>query len=101
MSLSPPSHDSPFRLLQMVKGISPPCVLGVILSRRAAWNHARCALARRFRNMPWHLACIFVLLVQDDSPAKQFSFFLLAYLLADTHRSFLASFLVPKQLRFF
>lgn len=76
ISLSAPPQDSPFRLLQMVKGISPPCVLGAILPRRAAWNHTRCALAQRFRNTPWHLACIFVLLVQDDSPAKQFLLFL-------------------------
>ena len=76
MSLSPPSpHDSPRRLLQMAKGASPLGFLGAILPWRVARHQAGCALAQRFRTAPWHLACMFVLLVQDDSPLKQFIFF--------------------------
>lgn len=74
LSLHPLPHpqDSPFRLLQMVKSTSPLHDLG----QRVAWNCTICILARRFRDTPWHLACIFILLLQDDSPAKQFIFFL-------------------------
>ena len=34
----------------------------------------RCALAQRFKNVPWHLDCILIFLVWDDSPAKQFMY---------------------------
>lgn len=75
MSLSPPSpHDSLLRLLQMAKGASPLGFLGAILPWRVARHQAGCALGQRFRSAPWHLACMFVL-VQDDSPLKQFIFF--------------------------
>lgn len=82
-----PTHDSRFRWSQVVKGTFLLCVLGEILAQRGAWSHYRCAWAQRFRNVPWHLEGILLLLVQDDCPAKQFMFFFLAYLLADTHRS--------------
>lgn len=107
-SLSPcsrsPIHtsDFSFRWSQMVKGTSLLWFLGEILPWRGAWNHNGCALAQRFNNGFWHLECILVLLVQDDSPEKQFMFFPSWHTcLQSPTEAVLVSFLTLKHLKFF
>lgn len=96
-----PLHGFPFRWSQMLKGMSLPYVPGVILPQRGAWNRNRCTLTQKFSSIPWYLEWLLVLLVRGDPLKNSSCFSLLAYLLADTHRSCSASFLTLKYLRFF
>lgn len=78
MSLSPPSPTMTPRLdyCRWRKALLHLVFLEQFFRGELHGNYTRCALAQRFRNTPWHLPGTFILLVQDDSPAKQFIFFL-------------------------